>query len=553
MIKISYYKGNELISTNKSDDNVDISIKDENNRYELSITAKNDIKLITAIKNLNLKIDRASKYFLNGYQSWTDTEESYFGQIEKTSQRGWLYYKDKDVSKNRHDPLNKKFAFDRYGDMFIYQYSRLRLHGYDLFYIKGKYDFFSYNVNYKNAFLIYEVIKHKKVANVIADVRNYELKKGDTFILFDYMYFNSFAEGINTFRNTFNLLNKNKIFGYTSWYNYYQNINEKIINRDLDALDNRFNLFQIDDGYESYVGDWLNIDKKKFPNGLEEIVKKIHDKGYKAGIWLAPFVAEEKSKLFKERKDLFKKDKHGNPIKCGGNWSGFYVLDILNPDARSYIKECLEYYINLGFDFFKLDFLYSISLPHYDNYTRAMITDYGYSFLREILKDKLILGCGAYIFSSYQQFDYLRVGPDVSLKFDDLFFMRNAHRERISTKTTIKNTIYRSIFNNHLFLNDPDVFLLRDDNISLNEYQKEALLIINALFGSVLMTSDNIKNYDNKKNKLLDKAFDLFNNANNITYERNNNYIIIKFYKNNNLNVFKYNTSKGAITWIKQA
>ena len=36
-----------------------------------------------------------------------------------------------------------------------------------------------------------------------------------------------------------------------------QDINEKIILRDLDALDSRFELFQIDDGYETFVGDWL--------------------------------------------------------------------------------------------------------------------------------------------------------------------------------------------------------------------------------------------------------------------------------------------------------
>ena len=42
-----------------------------------------------------------------------------------------------------------------------------------------------------------------------------------------------------------------KLFGYTSWYNYYQNINESIILRDLDALDSRFELFQIDAATET--------------------------------------------------------------------------------------------------------------------------------------------------------------------------------------------------------------------------------------------------------------------------------------------------------------
>ena len=553
MINIKYMINKETIETNKSDDNIEIIINNaENNRFKVYINAKNDIKLISAINSLDIKLDKSSKYFLNGYQSWTDTDESYFNTIEKTSQRGWLYYKDKDITKNRHDPLNKKFAFDRYGDLLIYNYSRKRLHGYDLFYIKGEHEFFSYNINYKSSFLIYEIIKHKKIANAIADIRDYKLSKGETLILFDYMYFDSYEEGIKSFNECFNTSN-NKLLGYTSWYNYYQNINEEIILRDLEALDDRFNLFQIDDGYETFVGDWLDIDKNKFPNGLGEIVDKIHKKGYKAGIWLAPFVAEEKSRLFKERKDLFKKDRFGNPIKCGGNWSGFYVLDILNPDVIKYITSVLNYYIDLGFDFFKLDFLYAISLPEYSKYTRAMITNYGYSFLREVLKNKLILGCGAYLFSSYKQFDYLRIGPDVSLKFDDVFFMKNAHRERISTRVTLKNTIFRNIFNSHLFLNDPDVFLLRDDNIWLSNKQKESLLMINSLFGSVLMTSDNIKNYDDNKKELLNKALNIFNNAKDVSFVKNKNIIAIKYNLDDNEYIFEYNTKKGVIKWIKQA
>ena len=339
----------------------------------------------------------------------------------------------------------------------------------------------------------------------------------------------------------------NKVLGYTSWYNYYQNINESIILRDLDALDERFNLFQIDDGYETFVGDWLDIDPNKFPNGFKEIVNKIHSKGYKAGIWLAPFVAEEKSKLFNEHKEYFKKDKMGNYIKCGGNWSGFYALDIDNKEAMDYVKKCLEYYMELGFDFFKLDFLYAISLPRYYDKTKAMATEMAYKLIRDTLKDKLILGCGALPFASSSYFDFLRIGPDVSLKFDDVWFMRMAHRERISTKITLQNTIYRSIFNRHLFLNDPDVFLLRDDNIELSKKQKEALLVINALFGNVLMTSDNIKNYDDESKELLSYAFELSKNAKDIKYVREGIYIRLSYNINGKVINTRYNTEKGVL------
>ena len=49
----------------------------------------------------------------------------------------------------------------------------------------------------------------------------------------------------------------------------------------------------------------------------------------KAGIWLAPFVAEAKSALFRENPFWFCKDNNGDFIKCGSNWSGFYAFNVI--------------------------------------------------------------------------------------------------------------------------------------------------------------------------------------------------------------------------------
>ena len=553
MLELTYVlknNDNNKITTTQTDENVSIEIIEANNRVTIKLKALNDIVLYKAKYDSNVKFNEKSKFFLNGYQSWTDTKEAYIDEYERIARRAERFFKtfhERETFEKTKDPLLNRFAFDRYGDVLFYEYNKNKLHGYDIFYIKGDNEFFSINYNYKNTFLVYEVYRKEMTLSMTAGIKKYPMKNGEEFTLFDFSSFDNVDLGLKDFYNTFKEIKGNKIIGYTSWYNYYQNINEEIILRDLEGLDNRFNLFQIDDGYEAFVGDWLNIDKNKFPNGFNDIVNKIHNKGFKAGIWLAPFVAEEKSDLYQNHKELFKKDSHGNFIKCGGNWSGFYLLDIDNKDTLDYIRKCLEYYMDMGFDFFKLDFLYAVSLPRYYDKTKAMATDNAYKFLREVLKDKLILGCGAIPFSSYTYFDYLRVGPDVSLQFDDVWFMRLAHRERISTKVTLQNTIYRSIFNNHLFLNDPDVFLLRSDNIKLSHKQKESLLIINALFGSVLMTSDNLSSYDEKTKELLDYALDLYNNASDIKYERDKEYILISCKWNDKTLNYKYNTKKGVL------
>ncbi len=526
--------GGGHVHASESCSDLDVAFHGDDHRFSVKITAKKDLILARGKLSAIRKMYKDDIFPTNGFQSWTDTKENTLRDHEKNVLK-------------LPSALVKAFAFDRYGDAIFYPYKPNTLHGYDLFYVKGEDELFSFNYNHKTAYLIYEVDTKNNVLNILSDVFGMSLKEGETITLFDVYFGSSYAEGLEAFRKSFSPIPAKKIFGYTSWYNYYQDISEPIILRDLDALDSRFELFQIDDGYETYVGDWLEVDPKKFPNGLKPIVDKIHSRGYKAGIWLAPFVAEEKSRLFQEHKDWIMKDEKGELAKAGSNWSGFYCLDLSNPDVLDYIRRCLQTYMEMGFDFFKLDFLYAVTVSPITGMSRAQMSQFAYSFLRETLKDKLILGCGANIFSSQGNFDYLRIGPDVSLIFDDIWYMKFMHRERISTKVTLQNTIYRSLFDGVLFHNDPDVFLLRKDNIKLSDAQKESLLTINALFGSVLMTSDDIATYDDHAKKLLEEKLRLFYEAKDVRFTKKGKKIHIFYTLDRSRVRLVYNTEKGTL------
>ena len=65
---------------------------------------------------------------------------------------------------------------------------------------------------------------------------------------------------------------RQRLAGYTSWYNRYQDISEESIEQDLKGCAEQLrpgDLFQIDDGWEPAVGDWLEPDGKKFPKGMK--------------------------------------------------------------------------------------------------------------------------------------------------------------------------------------------------------------------------------------------------------------------------------------------
>lgn len=511
-----------------------LSTKEENGVFEAVLTAKKELTLRYAEREIPHVFDKKDLIFANGYQSWTETKEFAMGEGLN------------DLSKVPKF-LEKKFGFLSYGSQYFVKQPKGTLIGFDLAYVRGKHPILIASRNWRAAYLL--IRPEPKATRILlqSDLCGRHLEAGEAFPIFRYLTRQSVEEGLREYFSAMTPRTTGKHFGYTSWYNHYQNINENLMNEVLDGLDDRFDLFQIDDGFEPFVGDWMQTDPKKFPNGLAPIVKKIHKKGMLAGIWLAPFAAEKSSALYKEHPEYLAKDAKGKPILAGGNWSGFSPLDLNCPQAVDHIRWVLRHYVDLGFDFFKLDFLYAANLLPLSGKTRAETAEFAYELLREELGDKLILGCGATLANGFERFDYMRIGPDVSLKFDDVAYMRKFHPERISTKVTLCNTIFRSPMNSHAFGNDPDVFLLREEGLSLSADQRYALSLINALFGSLLMTSDNPGNYNDEQNKILAKILEVSKTGAVESYERKGNQIQVRYTLGGAPRSFTYHVKKGVI------
>ena len=118
------------------------------------------------------------------------------------------------------------------------------------------------------------------------------------------------------------------------------------------------------------------------------------------------------------------------------------------------------------------------------------------SLLRECVgEDKLLLACGAPMLPSFGVADYMRIGADMALSWPHSARRRQMHREDVSTPNAMLNSVYRRGLNGRAFLNDPDVFLLRRNNISFTPEQQALLAKFIQLFGGVLFTSDDVSTY----------------------------------------------------------
>lgn len=495
-LNFSYKTGKEIKTTEMSNDDVSFDLRQSANGLKLTVIPKKQISDISFYLERNYEYQTDSRFFANGFQSWTDTKE--FTRNEMMADEGLI---------GRGIFGKSPFGINLVGNYtFVKQPKEYgNFHAFSFAYVRNdkNVDFFG-SLNDRTGYTIIYADMNKNTLRFSKDVEG--IKITEPYELLD-LYFDNggYDEVFDRYFAKMNVkpLTDKKIKGYTSWYNYYQNISEDIILRDLEAISkktDKVNTFQIDDGYQTAVGDWLSINKTKFPNGLKPIVEKIHAKGWQAGLWLAPFGAQKGSKLACEHPDWLVKGKNGKPIMVGANWGGFYAIDIDNADARAYIKNVFDTVLNdWGFDLVKLDFLYATAVVPLHNKTRGQLAYESIDFLRECVGNKQILGCGVQQMPCFGKVEYMRIGADMALSWKHKFFRNLTHREDVSTPNAIHNSVYRRCLNGRAFLCDPDVFLLRRSNIQFTFEQQKVLAKFIKLFGSVLFMSDNVDEYDDEQ------------------------------------------------------
>ena len=502
---ISYKDGNKVITTNETENSFyKLDIIDTNERFTVNLIPKKTFELGDFYVEFPYTFKDGDKFFGAGYQSWTVTREYTNNDIMKSSIKlARIHPKLRYISTMTSDERivdysEKPGEFHSHGYTYVRNNNFVKLWGslsedtgYTLFRVKMNKNYFSFKKDVLGKFVTTE------------------------WKVFDIVYFEGSYDEV--FDKYFELMpmpetRNGAMSGYTSWYNYFQDINEEIILRDLNGLDpakEDVSIFQIDDGYETFVGDWLDPNPSRFPNGMKHIADKIHEKGYKAGIWLAPFSAQKVSRIAKEHPDWLIQDEDGKPYQGVLAWGGAYILDIYNEEVRSYLKEVFDTVLNVwGFDMVKLDFLYSQCILPRNGKCRGEIMREAMLLLRELVGDKLLLGCGVPMSACLGLVDACRISCDVDLTYKGKIYNHiQVSNEILSAQHAINNSIFRRHLNGRAFMNDPDVFFLRNNNLKFTEEQKLLLAKINNLCGNVLFVSDNAGDYDSKQMELLRKFF----------------------------------------------
>ncbi len=460
-------------------------------RIQITIHPKQKITLKSLTVKLQHSFSPSDKIFCNGFQSWTESREFTPSEtvfpIKKIATKYLQYWGDYSFVDYPEQP----------GNFHSWTYSYVRS-GRELAFIGSL-----------NEFTGFTLIKHNSSTNEILiekDCSNLALDH--SYPAFDLLITRGSEQPV--FDQYTKLMDikpptAKPAIGWTSWYNYYNKVTEEDIISNLEAWkqsNQQLEVFQIDDGYQKQVGDWLDI-KASFPSGMKGVSSKIKAAGFKSGIWMAPFVCDSKSKIFQTQKDWLIKDAAGNPLKIGyvpmwGGW--FYGLNFYNKKVQEYLSGVIFTMTNKwGYDLLKLDFLYAATINPPSNKTRGQVMREAMEFLRKQMGDKQMLACGVPLGSAFGIADYCRIGPDIHLKWEHKLLKFLRLRERLSTVQALKNTIGRRQLSGRVFMNDPDVFILRKENNKLTATQQYTVLLINALFGDFCCTSDLLNSYEEEQ------------------------------------------------------
>ncbi len=461
---------------------------DPGERWTITVVPHVPLKLLAAELSVHLDVPATSRIFVNGYQAWTESQEL--------------------GTKDRIAPLNK-LAQSRYAAYGDYDYVMNpgfpgRFHGWTYGYIRAtdhELTLFA-SLAEQTGFTLVTVTAGRSRVTLQKECGG--ISPEPSYLLYD-MYVGTGTEQ-EVFDRYFGLLGLHlpdsaPCSGWSSRDDYFSTITQETIRHNLAAMSDNdvpLDVFQIDDGWERTVGDWLTPNDK-FGDGMETLAGEIHEHGYKAGLWLAPFIAEEKSDVLRDHPDWFLMDEHQHPIKAGYNpgWrANFYCLDTENPSFRSYLREVFDVVLRTWhFDLVKLDFLYAACRKPRDGQSRGQVMAESMRFLRDIVGDRLILGCGVPLGSAFGNVDFCRIGGNVSLRWEDQFLAAIHYRERVSTLAALHNIISRRQLSGRGFWNDPDVFVLRDAGNKLSQAQRRTLFLAGQTMGNLAFTSDDISLY----------------------------------------------------------
>jgi alpha-galactosidase len=344
---------------------------------------------------------------------------------------------------------------------------------------------------------------------VVVETEGLELKPGETWALEEF----TFSSGVDREQLLEALANRLMVnhpplrfptppTGWCSWYCFGPRVTAQQVLDNLDFIAGKMpglKYIQIDDGYQPAMGDWLETGAA-FGGNVQGVLKEIRQRGFQPAIWVAPFVAEEKSQIFQQHPDWFVTDADQKPLRSDlvtfGGWrrGPWYVLDGTHTEVQQHFEKLFRTMRReWGCTYFKLDgnFWGAIYGGRFRDPDATRIEAYrrGMQAVLRGAGDSFILGCNHPIWPSLGLIHGSRSSNDIKRSLDRI-------------ETTARQNLSRNWQNGRLWWNDPDVVVLTGD-LSDDEFRFHATAIYAT--GGMLLSGDDLTRISAEKLAMLRK------------------------------------------------
>ena len=345
--------------------------------------------------------------------------------------------------------------------------------------------------------------------DVVLDLEGRSINPGETWTLEEFAFLtggdreallDSLAVRLNQHHTPLEF--KTPPSGWCSWYCFGPQVTAKqvldnldVIARDIPGL----RYIQIDDGYQPAMGDWLETGNA-FGGQVQTVLKQIRDRGFEPAIWVAPFIAEGESNIFKQHPDWFVKDDKGLPLRADrvtfGGWrrGPWYAVDGTHPDAQAHLEGVFKTMRHeWGCTYFKLDANFWGAIHggrfHDPRATRVEAYRRGMAAVLRGTGDAFILGCNHPIWPSIGVIHGSRSSHDI-------------RRDWKRFSDTARQNLSRNWQNGRLWWNDPDAIVLTGE-LSEDEYRFHATVIYAS--GGMILSGDDLTAISAPRLAMLEK------------------------------------------------
>lgn len=218
---------------------------------------------------------------------------------------------------------------------------------------------FGFSLVYSGNFLAQVEVDHYGVSRVTMGINpfdfNWLLKKNESFQTPEAVIVYS-DQGLNGMSQIYHELYRTRLARgpwrdkirpilINTWEaTYFDFDEEKILNIAKTAKELGIELVVLDDGWfgnrnddKTSLGDWFP-NKKKLPNGISGLAKKINDMGLKFGLWFEPEMISKASNLYKKHPDWLIQVP-GRRLSHGRNQ---YILDFSRKEVIEYIYSMID-------------------------------------------------------------------------------------------------------------------------------------------------------------------------------------------------------------------